>query len=257
MQVLAGAVLAAAVSLVANRTHILTQSGAIAAFFIGTIIFGLGGWPYAALLFAFFIPSAALSRLGRERKKALADVGKQGARDAWQVLANGGLAAACVVAGAVTHDGFARYAYAGALAAASSDTWGTEIGTLARMTPRSILTFAPIPAGFSGGVTLIGTVAEVAGAAVLALIAAALAVGAALPILAAGFAGALIDSFLGATLQTLWFCGACGRACETNPHHCGTPATLIRGVRWMNNDAVNFCATLAGAAIAVLLSRLL
>ncbi|HKU82187.1 MAG TPA: DUF92 domain-containing protein, partial [Candidatus Tumulicola sp.] len=66
----AGAVLAAAVAAAAWRARALTPSGAIAAFFVGTIVFGAGGWPAAAVLFAFFIPSTLLSRFVRERKKA-------------------------------------------------------------------------------------------------------------------------------------------------------------------------------------------
>lgn len=247
--------LAAAISRLAYRTHALSKSGADAAFFVGTVIFGAGGWPYAALLLAFFVPSAALSKIGRNRKRALRDIGKQGARDARQVLANGGVAAACALGAALTDRSFLRYAYAGALAAASADTWGTEIGTLARMKPRSILTFTPIPAGLSGGVTPIGTLAEVAGAAVVASVAAVLEIGEFWPIVAGGFAGALVDSVLGATLQTLRFCAHCAQPCEINPHSCGTPAARTRGIPWMDNDAVNFFATLAGAGTAALLSR--
>ncbi len=100
-----------------------------------------GTWFTTLVLLAFFIPSVALSRIGRARKKQLIDIGKGGARDAWQVLANGGvatLALAFALAGGATDLLFA--AFAGAYAAATADTWGTEIGTLARGMPRSILT---------------------------------------------------------------------------------------------------------------------
>jgi len=253
-RIAAGALLAAVVAYAAYRARSLSAGGAVAAFAVGAIVFGAGGWPAAAVLFAFFAPSVLLSRAGRARKRALQDVGKQGARDAWQVLANGGVAAACALAmpfaGAA-----AAAAFAGAFAAAAADTWATEIGTLAPAQPRSILTLRRMPAGLSGGVTLMGTAASICGALFVALVAGLAHVAPLLPVAAAGVAGSLLDSALGASVQALRWCPACERACETDPHHCGTPTTLRRGLGWLENDAVNLAATLGGAALAALLAR--
>ncbi len=142
MQIAIGTALAALIAAAAFRARALSASGAIAAFFVGAITFGIGGWPATAVLFAFFLPSTILSRIGKARKRDLVDVGKQGARDAWQVLANGGIAALALLLS--WRFGAAAAAFAGAFAAASADTWGTEIGTLARGLPRSILTLRPL-----------------------------------------------------------------------------------------------------------------
>jgi uncharacterized protein (TIGR00297 family) len=244
-----GAALAAVVAGIAHRARALTPSGALAAFVIGTIVFGGGGWRAACVLFAFFIPSTLLSRLGRSRKRALDDVVKHGARDAWQVLANGGVAAICVL---VALRGYACFAaaFAGAFAAASGDTWGTELGTLSRGVPRSVVTFRPMPPGLSGGVTALGTIATIGGAALVAAVAGALGIAPFLAVFAGGLAGAMVDSLLGGSLQALRWCPVCASACETNPHRCGSPTTLRRGVWWMQNDAVNLAATLCGALVA-------
>src|SRR6202044_93779 len=61
-------------------------------------------------------------------------------------------------------------AFAGAYAAATADTWGTEIGTLAAKPPRSILTGKPLATGLSGGVSAPGTAAEVAGSVLIAVL---------------------------------------------------------------------------------------
>ncbi len=251
----------------------LTAGGALAAFVVGTLIFGSGGLGFTLVLLAFFVPSVALSRLGRARKRALVDIAKGGARDAAQVVANGGVATLCAVAWALAHDMHWAAAFGGALAAATADTWATEIGTLARRSPRSILTLRPIPAGLSGGITLPGTTAEIAGALWLGLSGAAgvlLADRAMMPpsgepggaalapltiaIAAGGVVGATLDSLLGATVQELRRCPSCERPCETDPHACGTPTTRLRGVRGLGNDVVNVLATLAGAALAFALS---
>lgn len=250
LQALAGVVFAAVVAAAAHRARALTASGAIAAWIVGACVFAAGGWVFAAVLFAFFVPSTMLSRIGRERKRELVDIGKHGSRDAWQVVANGGVAALCAVLAAATHAQPIAAAFAGAFAAASADTWGTEIGTLAKAAPRSILTFAPLAPGISGGVTLAGTLAEIGGACVVGMVAWALGVGAWWIVAAGGFAGALADSVLGASLQELRYCPSCRRVCETDPHVCGSATVLRRGAPWMSNDAVNACAAAIGALVA-------
>ncbi len=250
IQALAGIALSALVALTAWRARALSASGGIAGWIVGACVFGSGGWPYAAVLFAFFIPSSLLSRAGRARKRNLIDTGKHGARDGLQVVANGGTAALCAVLAGATHAHPIALAFAGAFAAASADTWGTEIGTLAKMQPRSILTLKPIATGLSGGVTIAGTLAEVAGACAVATVAAALGFGAWWIVAAGGVTGALADSVLGASAQALRYCAVCDRACETDPHSCGSRTRLARGIPWMSNDAVNACATAIGAITA-------
>ncbi len=215
-------------------------------------MFGVGGLPAAEVLLAFFISSSLLSRLGVRRKRLLVDWGKQGARDASQVLANGGVAMMCVALSPVTQAPL-LLAFAGALAAATADTWSTEIGTLARRA-RSILTFRPVTTGLSGGVSLPGTLAQLAGAAFVAFVAYATHLAPFWPVAIGGAAGGLFDSILGASVQSLRWCPSCARPCETNPHVCGTPTTMFRGLSWIDNDAVNFLATLCGAGVAVLVA---
>jgi uncharacterized protein (TIGR00297 family) len=168
------------------------------------------------------------------------------------VLANGGVSACCALAALSGHPHWDT-AFAGAFAAATADTWGTEIGTLAAGEPRSILTGKPLARGLSGGVTLIGTLAEIVGALFIACTAYLLGMHAFLAIAAAGCCGALLDSLLGAGLQSLRWCPRCNRACETITHACGTSTVPHRGFSWMNNDLVNFCAVLCGALVAYLL----
>ncbi|HEY9181173.1 MAG TPA: DUF92 domain-containing protein [Candidatus Baltobacteraceae bacterium] len=253
-RILIGIAFAGAVALLARRAHALTPSGALAAWVVGACVFAAGGWPYAAVLFAFFIPATLLSRIGRSRKRGLVDIGKHGARDAWQVAANGGVAALCAVLAAVFHQSALTAAFAGAFAAASADTWGTEIGTLAKQRPRSILTLKPLATGLSGGVSLAGTLAEIAGAAVVSVVAWALGGGPWWIVAAGGFAGALADSVIGASVQELRYCPQCARECETDPHVCGSATVLRRGLPWISNDAVNACAAGIGALASLGLS---
>jgi uncharacterized membrane protein len=103
-------------------------------------------------------------------------------------------------------------------------------------------------------VTLPGTLAEVGGAACVALVAKLMFVAPFVPVLVGGFAGAMIDSVMGASVQALRYCPTCARSCEINPHSCGTATTVRRGIAWLENDAVNLVATICGAAIGALVS---
>jgi uncharacterized protein (TIGR00297 family) len=236
-----GGVLAAAVALLAYRTRALTLGGAAAAFVVGATVFGSGGWPTAAVLFAFFIPSTLVSRIGRAKHAS--------PRNGWQVLANGGVAAICALA-AMRGGAFFAAAFAGAFAAASADTWGTEIGTLSRTPPVSILTFERVQVGRSGGVTALGSAATIGGALCVAFVASGVHIAPFWSVAAGGIAGALLDSVLGAGLQALRWCPACTCECETRVHQCGSPTVLRRGAGWLENDGVNFAATLGGAIVA-------
>ncbi|HZY97837.1 MAG TPA: DUF92 domain-containing protein [Candidatus Cybelea sp.] len=244
MQIALGAALAAVVALVAFRTRALSRGGAAAAFGIGTAIFATAGWPGAAALFAFFVPSALLSRIGN---------GAAQTRNGWQVFANGGVAAICALLAVRGGAPFAA-GFAGAFAAASADTWGTEIGIRWGRAPISILTFRRVDIGRSGGITLVGSLATLGGAFCVAVVAALVHLAPLWTVALGGVAGAMADSILGASIQALRWCPNCARECETRRHECGTPAIMRRGLSWIENDAVNFAATLCGAGVAALLA---
>lgn len=215
----------------------LSPRGAIAALAVGaavTLGAGLGG---LALLFLFLLTSSALTPGG-------------GRREPVQVAANGGVAALAALL-APLHPAW-KLALAGALAAAAADTWSTEIGVKSSALARLITTGRPVPAGTSGGVTLVGSLGGAAGAALMAFAAAILGVvpaGAAPWIAAGGITGGVADSLLGATLQARWRCASCGALGETRRHECGGTGELASGMRWITNDTVNFLATLIGAAV--------
>lgn len=70
-----------------------------------------------------------------------------------------------------------------------------------------------------------------------------------------GIAGALIDSLLGATVQSRLWCDRCGVETEREIHNCGQATQPIRGMTWIDNDLVNFMAGIAGGLLSVLVGR--
>lgn len=254
-RLLPGFLAALALALAARRARALSTSGAIAATATGTAVMAAGyGW--GALMAIYFVSASAISRLGRARKEARTAgmVDKGGARDATQVLANGGVFTVAALGSALVAAPLASTLAAaalGALAASEADTWATEIGTWVGGAPRSVLTLAPVPAGASGGVSGAGSVAMVAGAVFVALVALVAGLGAPLtPVIAGGITGALADSVIGATLQERRWCASCEKVTEQLVHRCGTRTTLVGGLAWLDNDWVNFLSTLVGALVA-------
>ncbi len=157
--------LSLALSLAARRARVLSVTGAWSAVAVGTIAV-VAGWPWTAVLLAFFASSSALSRWRRATKERATSsvVEKGGERDAWQVLANGGVFTLCALGAILWPAPAWTLAGLGALASATADTWATEVGTAIGGIPRAIATFRPVPAGTSGAVTLAGSLAMVAGA---------------------------------------------------------------------------------------------
>ena len=188
----------------------LTRRGALAALAVGLATIWGFGWRGLVLLLAFFVSSSLLSAQGGERNER-------------QVIANGGVAALAALAGSWA-------AFAGALAAATADTWASEIGRHSGTPPRLITNGRPVPAGTDGGITLLGTLGGTAGAGLIAGLASIGEPRALMAVAVAGVFGMLLDSVLGATAQ-----GA---------------------VRWLDNDVVNLAATLGGATLATAFSLL-
>ncbi|NPV55384.1 MAG: DUF92 domain-containing protein [Anaerolineae bacterium] len=263
-----GLLLAVLTVVVAYRARSLSRSGALAAATLGTVVFGLGGLRWAALLLAFFISSSALSRLFRRQKAHVAEEFSKGSRrDAAQVAANGGIAGLFVLLHlAFPAEAWTWLGFAGSLAAANADTWATELGVLSRQPPRQITTGKPVARGSSGAISATGTLAACAGSGMVALLAVLLwqselspGAGALLfgGVTLAGVLGGLVDSLLGATLQTIYFCPTCQKETERHPRHkCGSQTERLRGLTWLDNDLVNAACTLTGALCAALLAGL-
>jgi uncharacterized protein (TIGR00297 family) len=252
----------------------LTFGGAAAAALLGTLFFGFGGLDWSILLLVFFISSSILSRVAKSRKAGLEEkFSKSARRDAGQVLANGGLAGIFVVFHAIFPA--ATWPWLGAsaaLAAANADTWATELGVLNPSPPRLITTGKMVERGTSGGVSLVGLLAALGGAmlvaaayilvwpgivplgGVVSLHVLSMAAAWFLLVTLAGVSGSLVDSLLGATLQAIYYCPACQKETEIHPiHSCGTVTSQVRGLGWLTNDWVNAACTLSGSLIALII----
>jgi uncharacterized protein (TIGR00297 family) len=190
------------------------------------VLWGVGPRGFALLAF-FFVTSSVLTRLPGKGRGRDSD---RGGRTASQVFANAGVATMVALAVRWFPDAQgAVAAFGGALAAATADTWASEIGEWRGGGTRLVTTWRRVDPGVDGGVSWPGTGAAVAASVAVAGLAAGLfgATAPVGPILAGGMVGMAVDSLAGATIE--------GRA------------PLVR------NDAVNWLGTAAGAVSALVL----
>ena len=258
VQIGLGLGLGALIAYLAYRAGALQRSGAWAAGLVGGLVFGLGGLPWAGLLVTFFISSSLLSRAYAQRKNTLSEKFSKGSRrDYGQVLANGGLGVLLACLHALFPDQIWVFvAFAGSMAAVNADTWATELGVLSPVPARLITTGRVVQRGASGGITLLGYLAALGGAVVIGLLAGAFVFSEnfftlAAVVILAGLVGSTFDSFLGATVQGIYFCPVCQKETESHPlHRCGNETSHLRGWKWLDNDWVNFLSALVGALVS-------
>ena len=227
-----GLALNAAVAAAGWMARTVSRSGALAGLAIGTTIFagaGTGAW---ILLLLSFAAAAVTSRMGYKRKLQLGIAEERGGRrGAANALANTGVAAVAAILAVVSpYRVEALLATAVALIAGSSDTVASEIGKAFGRRTFLVIGFRPVPPGTSGALSLEGTAAGVAAAALLGLVAVRAGLvpqPLLLVVVIAATAASLLESALGATLEA---------------------------PRVLNNDLLNFVNTAAAAAIALLLA---
>ena len=183
----------------------ITLDGAASSLLFGTIALGFGGWVGAAVTLAFFVSSSLVSKS--------IDLSEQDAskkipfrRNAVQVWANGFWFAFWVLIWFLSQKPMFMIAAISSMAFATADTWGSEIGGhRVRGTTWLLKGFKKVQPGVDGGVSLMGTLASIAGAVFITLVFWVMSPenhwGIYLTVVLAGFLGSFLDSWIGATLQ--------------------------------------------------------
>src|ERR1700738_4845235 len=179
----------------------VNRSGAVAGGVACVLLFAGAGPATFATLAALFLMTWVATRLGYRRKLALGLAERREGRNAWQVLANLVVAALGSAVFSATGNRVWLITAVAGLAEAATDTVASEIGQYRGPDARLITTWEHVPPGTDGGITIPGSIAGLAAGVVIAAVA---TVGGIVPWaqlwipVAAGFAGMLIDSILGA-----------------------------------------------------------
>ncbi|MFL3013947.1 MAG: DUF92 domain-containing protein, partial [Candidatus Neomarinimicrobiota bacterium] len=219
------------------RKRHLSLSGFLSASLMAALIIGLGGFIYLIPIITFFISSTIISKIHQDPEtKILTE------RSVSQVLANGGIALLICVINYFYNNEILYYAFLASIAAANSDTWGTEIGKFSKINPIDILTRKNIQKGDSGGITSIGIFGSIAGSFFIGIIGFFFFndLKYVFLISLSGFLASLFDSFLGSTFQGRFISGDGLIVTEEKKNK----YYLITGKNVFSNDIVNLCCTL-------------
>jgi uncharacterized protein (TIGR00297 family) len=266
------------ISFYASRRGLKKQSlditGAISAFCVGTISM-ICGYRFGILLLGFYFSGSKLTTY-QECKKVTMDgsVKKGGQRSARQVLACSLLGCSVcsiyliLIGDDAPLDGtskpwatFLWGCYIGHYACCAADTWASELGILSKKPPRLITTWAVVPPGTNGGVSVLGTVASAAGGFfigllfyVSGLVLCPSGVVPQWPVLVfgivSGLIGSILDSIVGATLQVTWFDTSTNKISPRPPARTTAVFQHICGLDVLTNEQVN----LVSLALTTLLS---
>lgn len=156
----------------------LSPSGGAAAFVVGFVTM-MAGVDFGVALVYFFVSSSLITKFGHKRKAAIEDgYVAGGRRSAVQVLANGltGTVAAGIYWYHEAQDCRSPLlltlvcAFIGHYGCCIGDTWASELGVLSKSKPILLTTLRTVPTGTNGAISLVGTLASIAGGLSLGIV---------------------------------------------------------------------------------------
>lgn len=260
-QLIIGAIIIVALSVLSVRVRALDVPGALTGALISLASLFAGGLSWLAIIIVFVLTGSLLTRFRYEYKLKLGTAQEKGGRRSWSnAVANGLIGGLFAVAEIVSHQPIFAIAYLASISAAMSDTIATEIGLLSSSKPRLI--YNPrkvVAAGVSGGVSGLGELAGLISALGLGVFGIAIGVisgqssyvwPALASVVIASFIAMNCDSLLGATVQGMNRCVVCNETTESLRHH-GKSTVTVKGIRYLENNMVNLISTVVAAALGV------
>ncbi len=218
------------------RLKWLNYSGVFIAVYLAAFVLlsGLSLWP----MVAFFVMG---SLAGKLNKRVLTDEKHNKPRDAFQVLANGGVVLILIFFSSFNSFNIdLNLLMLISISVASADTLSSEIGMKFGKKTFNIITFRPIEKGLSGGVSFPGFVGAILGAFAIACFDFEYFY----YILFWGILGSVVDSLLGLILQAKYS----NNGVLTDQK----VGDLVKGYAFITNDAVNFWSNLLVVFLAYL-----
>ena len=234
----------------------LDAGGALGAYVMGVTVLWTTRFEGFLLFLLFFLSCTVVGKISKRLRNGRKEIEeKKGQRrDLMQVLSNGLMATIASLLWFFTTKNVALIMFGAAVAEATSDTFAGEIGRLSRKNPVSIRDFRPVPTGMSGGVTFLGMAGAFLSSAAIALCWHLWFSGTNLYstvlVCLTGFAGAVIDSYLGACVQAHYLDPDTGKLTEHEEKD-GRKLELSRGIRWVDNDMVNLLSNVFSSVFAL------
>lgn len=248
-QLFIGFLLSLGVAFIAYKKEKLTLSGLFSAILLGTIVYGFGSWIFYVWLMIFFMSSLLIQKFVVVFLPDKQHTQKHSARNWIQVFANGGILGYISILYFFYPTDLVIFAAALSMAASTSDTWASEIGSLSTDIPYGLISRKSITKGLSGGVTRLGLWASLWGSTLISMTYFILMMksGAHLNLLfmallcsVGGFMGSIVDSILGELVQAKYIDDK-SMVVESKHDH---QEKLIHGYSWLDNNMVNLLSNL-------------
>lgn len=247
----------AVIAVLAYLARSLDLGGALAAFVMGVIVLWTLRFEGFLLFLLFFVSCTVVGKLSKRirRGKRPEVAEKKGhRRDLMQVVSNGLMATIAALFWFFSSKNIALVMFGAAVAEATSDTFAGDIGRLSKHDPVSIRNLRPVPVGMSGGVTFLGMMGALISSAVIAFCwyvsFKGMRISAAILVCLMGFAGAVVDSYLGAFVQAHYIDPDTGMLTESDEKN-GQKLELAQGIRWVDNDMVNLMSNVFSSVFAL------
>ena len=223
MEIIAILALSALLSFLAYKMDLLTRSGCISAAVMGMVIGFCGSLSWLLLLIVFTLLGFTATKIGlsRKREKGLQE-GTHGERSYKNVLGVGLPCCVFAVINVITQDAHYYYmmiAYISSIAVAAADTAASELGTK-DSNVYLITTLKRVEPGTDGGISRFGTIVSLIASVIVTIVGWGVInlsyddIFILIP-MAAGFIGCMLDSVVGATLETWGYVSKYGNNCIT------------------------------------------
>ena len=223
----------------AQRLPLLTPAGGLHAAILGSVLWGSLGWRGWLTVVLYLFLGSLVTKLGFRTKQAegLAEGrgGRRGPENVWGSAATGAALALLIPLLPPPWTPLLLLGFSASFSAKLADTFGSEIGKRWGRSTVLITSLRPVPRGTEGAISLEGTLASLAGAALMAGVTRALGLlhdlSAWLLVSSVALLATLVESLIGATLQRRWL--------------------------WLSNEGVNALQTLIAALLAMALAMVL
>ena len=245
-------IIAECVFCLAFFSRLIEYYGALLAAFIGFSFYLYGGAKGIGFVIGCYAVMITVSVVGKLLKNDISSVVKKTkGKDLTEIFVNGAWALLAILLYAATKNYVFFIVSLISMSGGFVDSLASDIGTLSKKSPYDIFKRTCVEKGVSGGMTLLGSLSSLIGAAVFAI---AVTLICDLPVCLAAiitcitYAGCLADTAMGSLIQLKYRCTTCGKVTERE-EHCGNATERIGGVRFINNDTVNL---LSGAVVFLL-----
>ena len=246
----------AVIAIGAYLARALTAGGSLCAFIMGVTVFWTTRAEGFLLFMLFFLSCNVVGKISKRLRKGKTEIAEKKGhrRDVMQVVANGLMTTIAALLWFFTSKTVALIMFGAAVAEATSDTFAGEVGRLSKSGPVSIRNLRPVPVGMSGGVTFLGMAGAFLSSAMIAFCwyiwFQGVSVYAAVLVCLMGFAGAVVDSYLGAFVQAHYVDPDTGMLTENDVKD-GRKLELAQGIRWVDNDMVNLMSNVFSSVFAL------